>query len=223
MLQGVSHAVTAVGERGHAAGRAVARADRPRRHLEIPGRGTEDGAPAQRRRRRPGFWRNNGLPPTAPTATVEPENWARAVAVNLTGDTPDPRRPGRDDQARLRPHRQRLQRHRRRSRRHSGPERLRGPPRPPWRPTLSAWPPSCRNRRHRQHHAFRPGRHRHASLDPGPATRPDRRRTARPVRGDARCGSDGFARPTSRVIADLIIGDTTGQIAGADNPATISG
>ena len=44
-----------------------------------------------------------------------------------------------------------------------------------------------------------------------------------PVRGDARCGSDGFARPTSGVIADLIIGDTTGQIAGADNPATISG
>ena len=25
------------------------------------------------------------------------------------------------------------------------------------------------------------------------------------------------------VISDLIIGDTTGQIAGADNPATISG
>jgi hypothetical protein len=25
------------------------------------------------------------------------------------------------------------------------------------------------------------------------------------------------------VVADLIIGDTTGQIAGADNPATISG
>ena len=35
-------------------------------------------------------------------------------------------------------------------------------------------------------------------LDPGPATRPDRHRTARPVRGDARRGPHGLPRPASQ-------------------------
>ena len=137
--------------------------------------------------------------PAGPTATAGPEDWARAVAVNLTGpvrltlavlgamieqgygrivnvSSGIAAAPGAD----------------------SGPERLRGlqgrpggaHPRPGRR--------AGRNRRHRQHRAPRPGRHRDASLDPGPATRPDRRRTARPVRGDARCGSHGLPRPASQ-------------------------
>jgi NAD(P)-dependent dehydrogenase (short-subunit alcohol dehydrogenase family) len=57
----------------------------------------------------------------------------------------------------------------------------------------------------------------------GPATRQDRRRTARPVRGDARCGPHASPDQPAGVISDLIIGGTTGQIAGVGNPATISG
>ena len=64
--------------------------------------------------------------PIGPTAAVDPDQWARALAVNVVGPMRLTRDcAGRNGQAGLGPHRQCLQRHRRCSRRHRGHERLR--------------------------------------------------------------------------------------------------
>ena len=53
------------------------------------------------------------------------------------------------------------------------------------------------------------------------ADRREWRRTARPVRGYAGLGSHGLAVPPARVIAGLIVGDATGQVAGVGDLAGV--